>query len=401
MPDPAPLRVCFLVAYFHPFESGAERQALAQGAELVRLGHSVHVLTHAVAGVPTEETIRGIQVHRWIHSSKRGAWFSVSFVASAVRGLRRLRASYDLIHTHQALWEAVAAGVARSGPVRGAPTLVQPASSGYYGEAEELSRIRGSGILRRLMLRNDAFAAISADIERQWRALGVPGERMHRTASGVDGDHFRPARREPHTSEPPRIMFTGRLHPQKNLDVLLEAWPKVSAETGARLVLLGDGPERKRLEEKARTLRIADSVAFEGVVDDVAEALRSAELFVLPSVAEGMSNSLLEAMATGLPCVASDIGGNRDLLQAEDRGPAGLLVSQPTPESWSDALIALIRDPERRATLGTEARRRVDETYDLRRVTARYVALYRKLLGTSLLGAGGHDRQQLDVEQKR
>lgn len=380
MPEPPPLRVCYLVAYFHPFESGAERQALAQGAELVRLGHSVHVLTHAVPGVPPEETIQGIQVHRWIHSSQRGAWFSVSFVASAVRALRRLRPSYDLIHTHQALWEAVAAGVARSGLVRGAPTLIQPASSGYYGEAEELTRIRGSSLLRRIMLRNDAFAAISADIERQWRALGVPSTRMHRMASGVDADHFRPdpARRD--KPGPTRVLFTGRLHPQKNLDLLLEAWPRVAAETRAELILVGQGPERDRLEGRARDLGIADWVRFAGAVGDVAESLQSADLFVLPSVAEGMSNSLLEAMATGLPCVASDIGGNRDLLGSGDRGPAGVLVAKPTPDAWANVLIGLIRDPERRRQLGTEARRRVDETYDLRRVSARYVALYRALL---------------------
>ncbi len=379
MPELPPLRVCYLVAYFHPFESGAERQALAQGAELVRLGHSVHVLTHAVPGVPTEETIQGIQVHRWIHSSKRGAWFSVSFVASAVRALRRLRKSYDLIHTHQALWEAVAAGVARSGPIRGAPTLIQPASSGYYGEAEELARIRGSALLRRLILQNDAFVAISADIERQWRALGVPADRMHRLASGVDGTHFQPAiGRE--AADSPRVLFTGRLHPQKNLDVLLDAWPRIASETKARLVLVGDGPERRRLEGKARATGIAEHVTFEGAVQDVAEALRSADIFVLPSVAEGMSNSLLEAMATGLPCVASDIGGNRDLLERNGGSSAGVLVAHSTPEGWADALIALIRDRERRAQLGAEGRRRVDDTYNLKRVAARFLALYRELL---------------------
>jgi L-malate glycosyltransferase len=380
MPELPSLRVCYLVAYFHPFESGAERQALAQGAELVRLGHSVHVLTHAVPGVPTEEMIQGIQVHRWIHSSKRGAWFSVSFVASAVRALRRLRKSYDLIHTHQALWEAVAAGVARSGPIRGAPTLIQPASSGYYGEAEELSRIRGSAFLRGLILRNDAFVAISADIERQWRALGVPADRMYRLASGVDGTHFHPAAIGREASDSARVLFTGRLHPQKNLDILLDAWPRIASETKARLVLVGDGPERRRLEGKARAMGIAEHVTFEGAVEDVAEALRSADIFVLPSVAEGMSNSLLEAMATGLPCVASDIGGNRDLLEPNDRGSAGVLVAQSTPEAWADAILTLIRDSGRRAQLGAESRRRVDDTYDLKRVAVRYVALYRELM---------------------
>ena len=113
MAESPPLRVCYLIAYFHPFESGAERQALAQGEELVRLGHTVHVVTHRMPGVPADEVVRGIRVHRWVRSSKRGPLFSVTFVAGALAALRRLRAreGFDLIHTHQALWEGVAAGL--------------------------------------------------------------------------------------------------------------------------------------------------------------------------------------------------------------------------------------------------------------------------------------------------
>jgi glycosyltransferase involved in cell wall biosynthesis len=377
------LRVCYLVAYFHPFESGAERQALAQGEELVRLGHTVHVVTHAMPGVPSDEWVRGIEVHRWVRSSTRGPLFALSFVASALRALRRLRRGpgIDLIHTHQALWEGVAAGVARSGAVKGVPTVVQPAASGYYGEAEELTRTRGASVLRRLILRNDAFVAISADIERQWRALGVPAEKLVRIASGVDARHFAPGASTAGVAgllpARPRVVFTGRLHPQKNLDVLLDAWPAVARATGASLVLVGHGDERERLEARAQALGVADRVCFTGVVPDVADVLRAADLFVLPSVAEGMSNSLLEAMATALPCVASDIGGNQDLLGS---GDAGVLVADGSPERWAETLIALIADPDRRARLGAAARRQIDEVYDLRKVVARYVELYRRLL---------------------
>jgi glycosyltransferase involved in cell wall biosynthesis len=175
----------------------------------------------------------------------------------------------------------------------------------------------------------------------------------------------------------PRVVFTGRLHPQKNLDVLIRAWPAVAGATGATLVLVGQGPERDRLEAEARALGVGDRVRFTGPVDDPADLLRAADVFVLPSVAEGMSNSLLEAMATALPCVASDIGGNHDLLAPEG---AGVLVADGSPEGWAEALIGLLNDPARRQRLGAAARRRVDQEYDLGRVVARYVALYRRLL---------------------
>jgi glycosyltransferase involved in cell wall biosynthesis len=381
MTDSPPLRICYLVAYFHPFESGAERQALAQGSELVRLGHTVHVVTHAMPGVPAEEDVRGILVHRWVRSSKRGPWFGPSFITSAVRALKRLQrnAGFDLIHTHQALWEGAAAGAARSGFVRGVPTIVQPASSGYYGEADELMRTRGASLLRRLILRNDAFVAISADIERQWRVLGVPAGRMTRIASGVDDRHFRPGPSDAEGRLPPRprVVFTGRLHPQKNLDVLIEAWPRVNCVTGANLILVGQGPERERLEAKAAGLGVGGSVCFTGAVADPAEVLRAADAFVLPSVAEGMSNSLLEAMATGLPCVASDIGGNQDLLGP---GGTGVLVAGGSPELWAEALIGLLADPDHLRRFGAEARRRVDEEFALGKVVCRYVSLYRDLI---------------------
>lgn len=377
--DPTPLRICLVVSYFHPFESGAERQALAQAIELVRRGHSVHVVTHAVYGVPTEEEISGIQVHRWIRSWKSGPLFGPTFVSSTILALLRLRRHYDLIHTHQALWEAVSTGAAHLGGIRGVPTVVQPASSGFYGEAQELLRTRGANFLRRLILRNDALVAISADIENEWLALGVPASKITKIASGVDHRQFAPGDSRAEASLPgrPRVMFTGRLHPQKNLDILIEAWPEVAAATGASLILVGDGPERERLAAKAGSLGIEPFVHFNGVTDDPADLLKAADLFVLPSLAEGMSNSLLEAMATALPCVASDIGGNQDLLKPSD---AGVLIAEPSPNAWARELVALIQDPERRARLGANARKRIEDEYALEHVVDRYVELYRRLL---------------------
>jgi glycosyltransferase involved in cell wall biosynthesis len=372
------MRVCYVLSHFHPHASGAERQALAQGVELVRRGHSARVVTRHVPGHPRDEAIEGVRVHRWVKTSAIGPFFGLSFVAGVIRALRRLRPEYDLIHTHQGLWEAISTGLGRP-LLGGAPTLVQPASSGYYGEAEELARTRGFPVLRRLILRNTAFAAISADIERQWLALGVGPERMVRMASGVDADHFRPGPSGVDSALPPRprVAFTGRLHPQKNLDLLLDAWPEVARRTGATLVLVGDGPDRDRLTERASALGVADRVHFVGAVADPADYLRAGDVFALPSVAEGMSNSLLEAMATGLPCLASAIGGNTDLI---DDGRTGLLVPPGDRPAWVAALLRVLDDPGLARSLGQAARGRIEEEFALTRVVDRYVELYGRLL---------------------
>lgn len=374
----APLRVCYVISLFHPIESGAERQALAQGAELVRRGHEVRVVTRHLQGQPAEESLQGVKVHRWVRPVSLGPLFGLSFVGGVIDALRRLRSRYDLIHTHQGLWEAVATGLGRPW-LGGVPILVQPASSGPYGEAEELARTKGASVLRRLILRNPAFAAISADIEEQWRVLGVPPDRLVRMASGVDAGHFRPgpSRIEDRLPPRPRVVFTGRLHPQKNLDLILNAWPTVADLTGANLILVGQGPERDRLAEKARALGVAHRVHFAGPVPDPADYLRAADAFVLPSVAEGMSNSLLEALATALPCLASDIGGNVDLI---DDGRTGLLVPAGDVRAWSASLIQVLDDPEFAARLGSAARDRIEAEFALPVVVDRYVALYRRLL---------------------
>ena len=150
-------------------------------------------------------------------------------------------------------------------------------------------------------------------------------------------------------------------------------------------MLVGHGPERERLElQRAEDLGISGHVQFTGALADPADALRAADAFALPSVAEGMSNSLLEAMATGLPCIASAIGGNIDLLD----GGVGVLVSGRDPAAWrlarirSSGILCSPKTPRARS-LGQAARRRVEEEYALPVVVDRYLALYRRLLGQS------------------
>jgi glycosyltransferase involved in cell wall biosynthesis len=373
------VRVCYVVSYFHPFASGAERQALAQGAELVRRGHAVHVVTRAVPGYPIDdEEHEGLFIHRWIKTATKGPLFGLSFVLGVIRALKRLESDFDLIHTHQALWEAIATGLARP-HLRGKPTLIQPASSGYYGEATELGRTRGATLLRRAILANTGFAAISAAIESEWRSLGVDASHIVRLASGVDAELFRPGESSVEAAllPRPRAIFTGRLHPQKNIPLLLEAWTAVARRSPANLILLGPGNDRALLSEMARSFGIADRVQFVGAVDNPADYLRAADVFVLPSVAEGMSNSLLEAMATALPCVVSGIGGNTDLIVDRQNGR---LVNEPTAEAWSRTLLELLDSPTDAQQLGTAARERIDHEFALGVVVDRYVELYRRMV---------------------
>ena len=209
----------------------------------------------------------------------------------------------------------------------------------------------------------------------------MPPNRIVRTASGVDAEQFYPGPSSVENALPsrPRVVFTGRLHPQKNLEILLDAWPGVAQKTPATLILVGDGSERSSLVERAKTLGVADRIHFTGAVSNVADYLRAGDIFALPSIAEGMSNSLLEAMATALPCLASEIGGNTDLI---NDGISGRLIRPGDRSGWSAALIQTLENPDVAARFGLAARKRVEEEFAFSPswCVDRYIALYRRLL---------------------
>ena len=256
-----------------------------------------------------------------------------------------------MIHTHQALWEAVATGLARP-LLHRMPTLVQPASAGYYGERRSYAGRVVGGALKRAILANTGFAAISAEISREWQPLGVSPNRMVLMASGVDAEEFRPGPMLPSKNAFSRARVcssrAGSI-PRRTSRSCSKLGPNSRPNRPGSLILVGPGDDRQRLETLAASLGIAGRVQFTGGVDNPAEYPRAADVFVLPSVAEGMSNSLLEAMATALPCAASGIGGNTDLI--ED-GVTGRLVVDATPKAWTRPLAELLDKPSQSQHLG-------------------------------------------------
>ncbi len=377
-PDPPDrLRIGVCLSLYWPIESGAERQARRQAQELTRRGHEVTVYTRRLRGSRAREWDGDVLIRRAIRACDSGPLFGASFVASLAWRLWRDRHRLDLVHCHQASWEAVAAGWIHRRA--GLPTLIQPAAGGPYGEVQLMQRARGAPRLRKLILGNTHFVAISRQIAAELRDWGVPETRLDHLASGIDITEFAPgAPPETHLPPRPRVLFLGRLHPQKNLAVLLRAWQLVCGQgLAGHLLLAGDGPQRRELEQLAAALDLGDSVRFLGAQPDPRPLLQAADLFVLPSISEGMSNSLLEAMACALPAVVSDAGGNVDLVEP---GVAGLVAQAATPADLATQLARMLRDPALRRRCGAAARRIVEERYSLQAVVDRYEALYRQLV---------------------
>jgi L-malate glycosyltransferase len=373
--------ILMVISHFPPTVGGTERQAHRLAAGLVRTGHRVTVLTLACPGRPVREVVDGVAVERALEGHGQGIVYAASYGLSLLRHLRRLRRGHAVLHAHHLYLEAMAA--AWAGMRTGLPAIAKVACGGPDGDFSRLRRTR-TGAALPLLRRLHRVVAISAEIEAELLAHGFAANRIVRIPNGVDLTRFAP------TTDPAiaraqvgfgaeTVLFLGRLDPQKGLDVALTAWARVvDGHPTAQLVLAGDGPARSALEAQVKALGLRASVRFLGTRPDPEALLRASQAFLLPSRSEGMSNALLEAMASGLPCVASRNGGNRDLL-AHDH--IGLLTPPGDAPALADALGLLLDDAALRSRLGAAARGAVAGRYGMDRVVQQYTALYAELTG--------------------
>lgn len=240
-------------------------------------------------------------------------------------------------------------------------------------------------LAQRVLLRlTDAAFAVSEQLRRDLVAhLGVPERRFEVIYNGVDSTRIMRADRGVARralgagGDDLVIGSVGRLVSVKNYELLLRAFARVAASRArVRLLLVGEGPERGRLERAAAEAGIASRTELLGHREDVADLLVGLDVFVLPSVSEGMSNTLLEAMAAGVPVVASDVGGNPEIV--ED-GRSGLLFPSRDEAALAARLARLLDDPSARDELGRAGRERVAREFSMGAMIDRYEALYERI----------------------
>lgn len=382
-----PIHVLMLVRLYYPWIGGTERQAHKLSLALKARGIEVTVATGWwFRHTPQRETIEGVPVYRnftmWEMFGIRGLrkFGAYLYLITLLFYLWRRRREYDLIHVHLLNYHAFAAVLA--GKWLKKRTIIKIANSGSRSDLVRMYRnelIPGTRQMLPLTLEADRFVAISRVIAEELRAAGVAPEKIVAIPNGVEIDAFRP-KDDYRLHSPVTLIYLGRLHPQKRLDVLLRAFQQVAADRPKlcwRLLLMGDGPARSSLESMVQEFGGAGEVLFCGQTDDIFTYLTQADLFVLPSQTEGMSNALLEAMACGMPCIASRVSGNLDLIKD---GQNGRLVDCGEVEGLAQAIVDLVDDDERREWLGRAARQTIEEGFTLERVVEQYITLYQNLL---------------------
>jgi L-malate glycosyltransferase len=205
---------------------------------------------------------------------------------------------------------------------------------------------------------------------------GVPANRIRVIPNGVTVERFTPV---PGVRPVRTIVTVANLRAEKAHDVLLRAAARLSpSHPELSFVIAGDGPRAAELRAMSERLGVADRVRFVGHVDDVPSLLGAAQAFVLPSISEAFPNAVIEAMAAGLPVVASAVGGLLDLV---DHGRTGLLVPPSDPEALAGAIAALVADPARAARIGAAAREDVASRYTFGRMVQSFEDLYLTHLG--------------------
>ena len=312
-----------------------------------------------------------------VHCIGKRAGIDLGAVLRLSRLVRRLRP--DVIHSRN--WGAVDAVVAAR--LAGVGTVVHGEHGREAADPRGLDPRRNR--LRRLLAPLvSRFVTVSLDL-RRWllTTVGIPAHKVVTIHNGVDTARFSPgdsseAREALGVPSGATVVGTiGRLDPVKDQVGLVEAFSEL-AESGstAILAIVGEGPSRCSLEGQIRRRGLSQRVRLLGERRDVPTLLRAFDVFVLPSRAEGMSNTILEAMATGLPVVATDVGGNPELIDPE---ATGRLVPPGDPHALGAALRAYVADSYLRRSQGKAGRERVLQHFSLDRMAQAHMALYGSL----------------------
>jgi L-malate glycosyltransferase len=278
----------------------------------------------------------------------------------------------DVVHTH--LWGASLWGRAAAIGAR-VPVIVTTEHN-----VDAWKKRHHLALDRALAPATTHLVAVSEQVREFYEARGVGRGRFRVVHNGVDTSAVPRRARGPEFlalglgEDDPVVGLVGRLVPAKAPEVFLRALALAASRVpGLRGLLVGDGPLRPEMEREARRLGLEGRVVFAGVRHDVPRLLAGLDALLFSSLREGLSMAMLEAMAAGVPVVATDVGGTPELIT---HGVTGLLVSPGRPERLAEALVSLLVDDAAREAIRRAARRLVEERFSLEAMTAGYEALY-------------------------
>ena len=365
----------------YPTYGGSGAVATALGVQLAERGHEIHFVSY-------EQPFRLEHFHKGVFfhevEMKHYPLFEhppyTLALAVALHDVARVH-HLDLIHVHYAIPHATSAWIAQEMLGEKRPPVVTT----LHGTDITLVGLHPSfqPITRFSILRSNGITAVSSFLKDETvRDFGVPPDRIevipNFVDTGVYGPGIEPCHRSSLAEEGEKIlMHVSNFRPLKRVQDVVEIFARVSRDLPARLIMIGDGPERPRAADKARALGVEDRVVFLGKHASVEELLPCADLFLLTSDSESFGLAALEAMASGAPVVATTVGG---LPEVVPHGEAGYLFEPGAVEEMSDAALDLLRDPTRWKEFSEAGRAVAVERFSAEEIVPLYESYYRSVV---------------------
>ncbi len=376
--DTKPQQILFVIRYFHPFIGGLEKKVFNLARSLSACGYSITVITSRFSLAWRSEELLdcGMRIIR-LPSPRVKVAGACIYLAALSLYLWRHRSAFDIIHSFQVGYSSSCAVMA--GHLLGKKTVITLSSSGSGGDVLRHRSSPWGRIFLHCCLKASSIVTLHKAMQSEVTEV-QPVRSMQSIPNGVDTARYHPSPDRsslrlklgiaPHDR---LILYAGRLSAEKGLDFLLKSFSTLQPAASLRLWLFGDGPEHSALSARIDELELRDRVTLHAATDTVAPLLQAADLFIMPSKFEGMSNSLLEAMACGLPVIATDVAGNRELIEPE---ATGLLVPFGDTAALADAISTLLDNPGLAGRLGENARNKIAGRYGIEHAVELHRQLY-------------------------
>ncbi|HEX6589247.1 MAG TPA: N-acetyl-alpha-D-glucosaminyl L-malate synthase BshA [Longimicrobiales bacterium] len=369
----------------YPVYGGSGVVATELGLELARRGHEIHFISYAqpfrlpyfVDNVFYHEV--DVPSYPLFEYPPYSLALAVAMFETAQKG------GLDILHAHYAIPHATSAWIAKEMLIERGETPAKIVTTLHGTDITLVGQDPSfRPITRTSLMRSDGITSVSDYLRNETeRVFAIERERIEVIPNFVDLEKYNRANQPCHAGKlaapgEKLVMHISNFRPVKRLEDVVRAFARIVKEVPARLILIGDGPDRGKAQHVARVEGIRDHVIFLGKVESVAELLSCADLLLLPSETESFGLVALEAMACGVPVVATEVGGVPEVVT---HGENGFLVPVGDHQAMAEFAIRLLRDPELWHKASTAARAAA-EAYSSDEIVGRYEAHYEKVLAS-------------------
>jgi len=417
------LKILMVIAVFHPYIGGSENQAKKLALELIDKNLEVTVVSGRWSNaLRRKENHEGLKIIRNLTNFKfwgnkqedqevdffkpdlflykkrfksirvflRKIFTRTSiyiYQISLFLFLLRYRKNYDIIHVHQVLFPAFISVICAK--ILKKPIITKVGSSGFNSDINQIKKFPEGRLQLRFILNNiDSLICTTSKMKEEFIKEGIDKDKIVLLPNGVRIPDFKRS-----YDKCTSLVYLGRFTETKNIKTLIQAFSRVTLNIDRKLmlVLIGDGPERNNINNLIRKLNLEEYILLPGLVKDPSNFLRDSDLFVFPSLIEGLSNSLIEAMSYKLPCIVTNIPGNVEAIGR--RGMSyniksgnfltteyGVLFNPKDIEGLCNALLFMINNKIIRKEIGQSAYQKVNSEYNIKLIAEKYRELYLTLI---------------------